>query len=114
MQITYAKKIQRLAAQLVSLSMNVLPFNRLWAASYISYSSEVVYTLTAPFLGESQDDVDIPEVFKQYADAQEEQLREKLRTIKYALDEPATLDLVLSGGRIEKVHLSFTIGYMLL
>ena len=47
------------------------------------------------------------ERFQDYVDAEEARLREGLVQVKYRIDAPNTLSLILGEGRVEKVGVAF-------
>lgn len=103
----YHDRIQHVLRRIADLSTNMLPTNR---ALYDKVQGSaglffVEVILAAAYKAEEHIDWDpqLFDKFKSYVTREEQRMKETLETIKYRIDAPNTLTLLLGSGRLEKV-----------
>ncbi|EKM48544.1 uncharacterized protein PHACADRAFT_132334, partial [Phanerochaete carnosa HHB-10118-sp] len=102
----YHDRIQRIIRQTADLSDDMLPENR---AIYDKlHGSDILsnfeFILAAAFKAEDHItwDSQLFDKFKSYVMQEEKRMKETLETVKYKIDAPSTLTLLLGSGRLEK------------
>lgn len=102
----YHDRIQRVVSRITELSGEMLPVNRAiydrFQGSGILGNFELI--LAAAYKAEDHIawDPQLFDKFKSYVITEEKRMKETLETIKYRIDAPTTLTLLLGSGRLEK------------
>lgn len=74
-------------------------FNAGWQSGY---SIDFILAGVHKFIDESTFEDQLLERFKSYIDEEESRMRKRLKSVRYFIDAPNTLALVMGTGRIEK------------
>lgn len=104
----YHDRIQQVVSKIAELADQMLPVNRAiydkFQGSGILGNFELV--LAAAYKAEDHIawDPQLFDRFKSYVSQEEKRMKETLETIKYRIDAPSTLTLLLGSGRLEKVR----------
>lgn len=101
----YRDQIAELTAKMFSILPQILPANRSHVDAYLHRLWSRITELTSSLVGNKQTEA-LEARFQGYVDFEEERLRERLETVRYAIDGMDTLSLVTGAGRIEKVAAS--------
>lgn len=104
----YYNRIHGSLREMIKLSTKVLPSNwrfiSLFSETYLGMSR--IRPILAGALGVNSYipwNNDLFQKFKPYVDEQETNLKRTLETVKYVVDSPSTVSLLLGSGRLEKV-----------
>ncbi|GJE85201.1 hypothetical protein PsYK624_012790 [Phanerochaete sordida] len=102
----YHDRIQQVVSKIAELADQMLPVNRAiydkFQGSGILGNFELV--LAAAYKAEDHIawDPQLFDRFKSYVSQEEKRMKETLETVKYRIDAPSTLTLLLGSGRLEK------------
>ncbi|KAF8178111.1 hypothetical protein K438DRAFT_1938825 [Mycena galopus ATCC 62051] len=98
---TYATNINQILAKMFAIMPKILPVNKSSANRYLKTIYRDVYSLTASVNACYVND-GLQERFASYVEAEEARIRRNLESVRYDIDEAATLELVTGEGRIDK------------
>nr|GAT44772.1 predicted protein [Mycena chlorophos] len=109
--LSYAEKINEILTKMFAIRPHILPANKQAANSYLENVYIGVYSLVGS-LEKRMINTGIQAKFDSYVTQEEERIRLNLESVKYDLDDSATLTLVAGEGRIERTV--FPLLYLLL
>ncbi|KAF7319402.1 VPS13 domain-containing protein [Mycena chlorophos] len=109
--LSYAEKINEILTKMFAIRPHILPANKQAANSYLENVYIGVYSLVGS-LEKRMINTGIQAKFESYVTQEEERIRLNLESVKYDLDDSATLALVAGEGRIERTV--FPLLYLLL
>lgn len=103
----YYERIRSVLLRTANLSDAILPSNRafydIFMGSYAMRRTDSVLAGALNSRASTPWDEDLFKRFGRYVDEQEKRVERILKQVKYIIDSPTTLTLLLGSGRLEKV-----------
>ncbi|KAI0744888.1 hypothetical protein C8Q76DRAFT_663578 [Earliella scabrosa] len=97
----YIEKVLKICAKMFAMRSEIHADNRVSVHRYLDMVWKKICTLASSF-NPTRLSSALRERFQDYVDAEEARLREGLVQVKYRIDAPNTLSLILGQGRVEK------------
>ena len=109
----YFRRIKSVALRISDISEQVLPTNRALVDRFVGsvalQRTELILTAAYQVKEQVRWDDDLFNKFSGYVTAQERRMRESLQTVKYNIDTPRAMVLLLGSEAVEKVREYFTL-----